>query len=189
LQANLPLDPRVEWQVADACALPFDASEFDAVVCQFGLMFFPDKVGALAHMRRVVKPGRPVLVSVWGSLDENPIATIAHEAIGSFFPADPPPFYHIPFGLHDEAAVRQLFIGAGFADVACDTVDVMGENASAQLAARGLVSGSPVAVQIDQRDPSKIPAITEAVAARLAVAGGSAPMRLPMRARVFTARA
>ena len=189
LQTNVPADPRLSTQVADACALTFDAGQFDAVVCQFGLMFFPDKVGALAHMRRVAKPGRPVLVSVWGSLAENPIAAIAHEAIGSFFPADPPLFYNTPFGLHDEAVVRGFFTDAGFSEVICDTVDVIGESASPALAARGLVSGSPVGAEIAQRDASKLPEITDAVAARLHTAGGGTPMRLPMRARVFTARA
>ena len=189
LQTTVSPDQRLILQVADACALPFDDSQFDAVVCQFGLMFFPDKIGALAHMRRVVKPGRQVFVSVWGSLAENPIGAIAHETIGSFFPADPPLFYETPFGLDDGATVRQLFTDAGFTDVACDTVDVIGESASSELAARGLVSGSPVAAQIAERDASQIPAITEAVAARLQTSGGAAPMRLPMRARVFTARA
>ena len=189
LRASVPPDGRFTSQVADACALPFDAAEFDAVVCQFGLMFFPDKIAALAHMKRVAKPGCPVLVSVWGSLDENPIGAIAHDVIPSFFPDDPPPFYKIPWGLHDEAAVRQLFNGAGFTDVGCDTIDVLGESVSAQLAARGLVSGSPAVAQIEQRDASTIPAITDEIAARLTAAGGSAPMRLPMRARVFTAQA
>ena len=189
LRANVPPDRRLTTEIADACALSFDAGQFHAVVCQFGLMFFADKVGALAHMRRVAKPGRPVLVSVWGSLAENPIAAIAHEAIGSFFPADPPLFYNTPFGLHDEAVVRGFFTGAGFSEVICDTVDVIGESASPALAARGLVSGSPVGAQIAQRDASKLPEITDAVAARLHIAGGATPMRLPMRARVFTARA
>ena len=189
LHANVPPDPRLTLRVADACALPFGADQFDAVVCQFGLMFFPDKAGALAHMRRVAKPGSPVIVSVWGSIAENPIAAIAHQTIGSFFPADPPLFYETPFGLHDEAAVRELLRQAGFADVSCATVDMMGESVSAALAARGLVSGSPVSAQITERDASTIPAITDAVAAGLQAAGGSAPMRLPMRARVFTARA
>jgi ubiquinone/menaquinone biosynthesis C-methylase UbiE len=189
LQTSVAGDPRLTTQLADACALTFDAGQFDAVVCQFGLMFFADKVGALAHMRRVAKPGGSVVVNVWGSLAENPIAAIAHETIRAFFPADPPLFYETPFGLHDEAVVRELFTGAGFTDVNCDTVDAIAESASAELAARGLVSGSPVGAQIAQRDASKIPAIADAVAARLQTAGGATPMRLPMRARVFTARA
>jgi SAM-dependent methyltransferase len=195
LLAHLPPDgqlvasdePRLEWQIADACALPFANGEFDGVVCQFGLMFFPDKAGALGQMRRVSKPGSRIVVSVWGSLDENPIARIAHETIGSFFPADPPVFYTVPFGLHDRTAVEALFAAAGFSDVSCDTVDLTGVSASADLAARGLVTGSPVSAAITERDPSRIPAILRAVSERLGAEGGTAPMRLPMRARVFTA--
>jgi len=61
-QGSVAPDSRLDWMVADACALPFGDAEFDAIVCQFGLMFFPDKLGALRHMRRVLKPGRPVLL-------------------------------------------------------------------------------------------------------------------------------
>jgi SAM-dependent methyltransferase len=186
-RAHVGAEPRLEWQIADACALPFANGEFDGVVCQFGLMFFPDKAGALGQMRRVSKPGSRIVVSVWGSLDENPIARIAHETIGSFFPADPPVFYTVPFGLHDRTAVEALFAAAGFSDVSCDTVDLTGVSASADLAARGLVTGSPVSAAITERDPSRIPAILRAVSERLGAEGGTAPMRLPMRARVFTA--
>ena len=188
-RANIPADPRLEWQIADACALPFADNEFDGVVCQFGLMFFSDKPGALREMHRVAKPGSTILVSVWGSLDENPIGRIAHDAIGTFFPADPPLFYTIPFGLYDEAVVRGFFESAGFDRTSCDVVDTLGESATADLASRGLVCGSPAFTQITQRDPSKIPDILREVSSRLTAAGGAAPMRLPMRARVFTATA
>jgi SAM-dependent methyltransferase len=188
-RANIAADPRLEWQVADACALPFTDNEFDGVVCQFGLMFFPDKPGALREMHRVSKPGTTIHVSVWGSLDQTPIARIAHDTIGMFFPADPPPFYHVPFGLCDEAVVRAFFESAGFDRVSCDVVDTTGESATADLAARGLVCGSPAFAQITQRDPAKIPDILQAVSSRLSAEGGAAPMRLPMRARVFTATA
>jgi SAM-dependent methyltransferase len=182
-------DPRLEWRLADACAIPFADREFDGVVCQFGLMFFPDQSGALREMRRVSRPGSRIIVSVWGSLDENPIARIAHDTIGSFFPTDPPTFYTVPFGLSDETVVRGLFERAGFDAVSCDVVDIIGESASADLAARGLVAGSPAFAQITERDPARVPDILRAVASRLTDAGGEAPMRLPMRARVFTATA
>ena len=188
-RATIAADPRLEWQITDACAIPFGDHEFDGVVCQFGMMFFPDHAGALREMRRVSKPGSTILVSVWGSLDENPIGRIAHETIVSFFPNDPPTFYTIPFGLYDEAVVRGLFERAGFDRVSCDVVDIVGESATADLAARGLVCGSPAFAQITQRDPSTVPAIQRAVSSRLTAEGGAAPMRLPMRARVFTATA
>ena len=185
-QSTLPADRRLEWKLADACTLPFADAAFDAYICQFGLMFFADKVAALREARRVVRPGGQILVSVWGSLDENPIGRIAHDTVTSFFPDNPPQFYTVPFGL-DEQTVIRCFEQAGVASVRCDTVDLVGESASAALAARGLVSGSPVSTAIAERDASLFPAITQAVAERLTAAGGAAPMRLPMRARVFTA--
>jgi ubiquinone/menaquinone biosynthesis C-methylase UbiE len=57
-QARKAVDsPRVEWRQADAQELPFPDASFDAVLCQFGVMFFPDKVRAFSEARRVLKPG------------------------------------------------------------------------------------------------------------------------------------
>lgn len=179
-------DPRLEWKIADAGALPFPDQMFDAAVCQFGLMFFPDKVGALREARRVLKPRGSLILNVWGSLAENPIGRIAHETIGSFFPLDPPQFYITPFGL-DHGAVERTF-EAGFDAVTSATVDTVGESVTAEMAAKGLVFGSPVLLAIQERRTVAPEVIMHAIAARLAKEGGAAPMQLPMRARVFTAR-
>jgi SAM-dependent methyltransferase len=187
-QAATPPDQRVQWRIVDACALPFEENSFDAMVCQFALMFFPDQVSALREARRVVKPGQAIVMSVWGSLAENPIAQIAHETVTSFFPATPPRFYERPFGL-SEARVFDLFVKAGFDSVVCDTVDLVGESANAERAAEGLIRGTPVSQEIADLDGSAFPAVIRAVAERLRAAGGDAPMQLPMRARVFTALA
>jgi len=64
--------PEINWRVGDAMALPYADNQFDRVVCQFGLMFFPDRVQALREMLRVLKPEGRIAVSVWNSLDNNP---------------------------------------------------------------------------------------------------------------------
>ncbi len=108
---------RLEWQVADGTKLPFDDRSFDTVVCQFGLMFFPDKAAGVREAFRVLEPGGRFLVSVWDRLEDNPVPRITHETIATFFPSDPPQFYTIPFSLHDPAVVSRLLEGAGFVDV------------------------------------------------------------------------
>ena len=82
--------PNVRWQQADAQALPFDDAAFDAVVCQFGVMFFPDKQAGYREALRVLKPGGRFLFNVWDSLDRNEVSRIVSEAAGKAFPNDPP---------------------------------------------------------------------------------------------------
>jgi SAM-dependent methyltransferase len=185
-KTKVPADARVSWKTADAGSLPFPDKSFDAAVCQFGWMFFPDKIGALREARRVLKPGAPLILNIWGSLDENPIGRIAHSTIVSFFPADPPLFYLTPFGV-TQTDIDRMFAEAGFTSVACDTIDRIGESASAELAAKGLIFGSPVLNGIIERGSVDPERVRQAIAARLAEDGGASPMRLPMRARVFTA--
>ena len=182
-------DPRVEWQTADACALPFESHRFDAVVCQFGVMFFPDKPAAMREACRVLRPGGTFAFNVWGSLADNPIGRAAHETAASFYHTDPPMFYMIPFGFHDQPAIETMLASAGFESIACDVVDIVGESKRPELAARGLVLGTPLNTAIQERGTIDADVIVHAVAARLAHEGGAAPMRLPMRALVFTARA
>lgn len=66
------LDPDIQWRRGDAQALPFENGSFDRVFCQFGLMFFADKVAAISEMKRVLSPGGMLVMAVWDSLDNNP---------------------------------------------------------------------------------------------------------------------
>jgi hypothetical protein len=150
-------------------------------------MFFPDKVGALREMRRVLKPRGALLFNVWGSLADNPIARCAHETVAQFFPTDPPMFYTIPFGLHDQAVIERMLMDAGFMSIEGHTIDITGESASADSAAKGLVCGTPIINAIHERGTVAPEVIVQAVAACLARNGGAAPMRMQMRALVFRA--
>jgi SAM-dependent methyltransferase len=184
---KIPADDRIEWQTVDAAALPFADSSFAVVVCQFGVMFFPDKPGALREIHRVLEPSGKLLFNVWGSLGDNPIGNLAHEVIASFFPTEPPQFYTVPFGLHDETQIRQMLGEAGFPIVTCEIVDRVGESELPELAAKGLIFGSPVLIAIEERGTVDPVVVMHALAARLVTEGGAAPMKLPMRALVFTA--
>src|SRR5215510_14655736 len=117
-RAEMPADAgHVEWRPADATRLRFPDRSFDAVVCQFGLMFFPDKAAGIREAFRVLKPGGQYLFNVWGPIARNPVQRIAHETAGKFFPKDPPMFYTIPYSLHDPEPIRKMLTEAGFGRV------------------------------------------------------------------------
>jgi ubiquinone/menaquinone biosynthesis C-methylase UbiE len=147
-RTRLPADQRLELRAADAQQLPFPDASFDHYVCQFGIMFFPDKVGALREARRVLAPGGEVIVNTWSQLGDNSFARIGHTVTASFFASDPPTFYLTPFGWHDQAVIRDTFAAAGFTKTTIDVVDVTTSAVSANDLAIGVVRGNPIAVAI-----------------------------------------
>jgi ubiquinone/menaquinone biosynthesis C-methylase UbiE len=181
-----PRDPR--WRHADGTSLPFESRSFDAVLCQFGLMFFPDKAAGAREAFRVLEPGGTYLLNVWDAIEGNPAARITHETLAGFFPDDPPKFYTVPFSYHDPAAIEALLTSAGFEAVRCERVAKEGQSPSAADAAIGLIEGNPVYVEIMQRRPQALAEIKAAVAANLARALGDHPLRAPLRALVVSAR-
>jgi SAM-dependent methyltransferase len=82
----------VEWRKADAMQLPFRDGTFDAVVCQFGVMFFPEKSKAFSEARRVLRPGGVFIFNVWDRITENEFADTVTTTLASLFPNDPPRF-------------------------------------------------------------------------------------------------
>lgn len=181
--------PGIDWRQADAMALPFPDAAFDAVVCQFGLMFVPDKAQALHEARRVLKPGGMLALNVWANMQRNAFAQIAHNVITSFFTHDPPMFYLIPFSLDDEPLLERLLTDAGFADVVIERLGVETQSPTARDFATGLVDGNPVATAIQERATVSIDTVRHAVEQAVAQAFGDHPVRTRIEALVITGRA
>jgi ubiquinone/menaquinone biosynthesis C-methylase UbiE len=177
---------KVKWQRADASALPFPDRSFDAVACQFGYMFVPDKAAAMRESHRVLKPGGTFLFNVWDSFDANPFGQIAHTTIASFFDHDPPKFYQIPFSLCDSEVVRELLQNAGFEKIESFAETRPCRATSVKAFATGLVRGNPVGTEATERgvDPEKIIA---ALAKNLAERFGGTVVEGTMRAIVWQA--
>jgi len=186
--AQLLSAPNVAWRQADAQALPFAADSFDAVVCQFGVMFFPEKAAGYAEARRVLRPGGQFVFNVWDRLDVNALSQAVHEAVTALFPDDPPGFMaRTPFGWYDEDPIRRGLADAGFARVAVERVALPTPAASARDFAAGMCTGSPLAGEIEARRPGGLAAVSDAVADALARRFGPGPVAPGGQALVVTA--
>ncbi len=143
----------VQWQQADAMRLPFPDASFDAVACQFGVMFFPDKARAFAEALRVLRPGGVFLFNVWDRIEDNEFADTITTALASMFPADPPRFLaRTPHGYHDRATVQKDLASGGFSKPArIDTVAVRSRAKSPRDPAVAYCQGTPLRSEIEAR--------------------------------------
>ncbi|MBD2748702.1 methyltransferase domain-containing protein [Microvirga sp. BT688] len=180
--------PNVRWLQADAQALPFDNGSFDAVVCQFGVMFFPDKLSGYREALRVLKPGGRFLFNVWNALDFNPVSRIVSETVAKAFPDDPPRFIErVPFGYFDPDRIRGEVQQAGFENVDVSVVDKISHAPSTREPAIGLCQGTPLRAEIEARAPGRLEEITARAMEALAGHFGSSTVENRMSAVVVTA--
>ena len=183
----VPADDRLTWKVVDAMTLPFPDSSLDGVVCQFGVMFFPDKLAAAREVRRVLKTGGRYLFNVWESLERNDMFRTAQEIMVRTFPDNPPAFYNVPYHYHDQGQIEGTLKEAGFRDVTIERVSLPCRSRSARDAARGMVMGNPMALELEQRG-TKPESLVDSVAALLAERFGEEPLECRMSALVVEAR-
>lgn len=176
----------VTFQPADATELPFPDQSFDALVCQFGVMFFPDKNKAYRDARRVLAPGGRYFFSVWDSHDHNLFGRLVTDVLRQTFAMDPPSFMAVPFGYHALDPIRASLGDAGFGDLRIDIVRRIKTIVDYDKFASGLVLGSPVVDQIRSRgvDPE---GLTTAVADTLRRALAPSD-KLAIQAILFEAR-
>jgi len=183
------LEGRIAWRQADALSLPFEDRSFDAVACQFGVMFFPDKVKGYGEARRVLRPHGRFFFNVWDRLDENQFAETVNDAVAAFLPNDPPAFMaRTPHGYHDIGKIRNDLTAAGFSDVAIESVAFASKAASAKDTAIAFCQGTPLRNEIEARGAS-LEAATDAAAAALAKRFGNGPIEGRIKAHVIIATA
>lgn len=183
-------DSRITWQQADALQLPFADHSFDVVCCQFGAMFFPDRVAGYKEARRVLKPGGLFVFNVWDRIEANDFALIVTDAAAAELPNDPPRFLaRTPHGYHDAAKIEADLKAAGFTKIEVETVTKTATAKSPRDPAIGFAKGSPLRTEIEARDASKIEPIIDRAGAVIAKKYGKGPVTSKIQALVATARA
>lgn len=176
----------IAFDVADAQALPFPDASFDAVVCQFGVMFYPDKAKATREALRVLRPGGRYYFSVWDSHRHNSFARITDGLIKRFFPENPPGFYAVPFSSAPIDPIKSELLDAGFRNPVVEVIRIDKPVADLGLFGRGLIFGNPLIDQIRARGTVSAEKLYAATIEALAAEFGTPPVA-PLQAIFYTA--
>jgi len=181
----------VEWRQADAMQLPFQDGTFDAVVCQFGVMFFPDKPKAFAEARRVLRPGGMFIFNVWDRIEENEFADTVTTALASVFPKDPPRFMaRTPHGYHERGQIARDLASGGFpTSPQIDTVAARSRAKSPREPAIAYCQGTPLRNEIETRDAARLGEATDVAEEAIAKRFGRGAVDGKIQAHVVTIEA
>lgn len=178
--------PDVEWRSGVAESIPFDDAAFDAVLSQFGLMFFDDPAGSLREMLRVLRPGGRLAVAVWAALESTPgyreMVALLREEFGDA-PADA---LTAPFMLGDLDRLRRLFAEAGFEGAEIETLQGEARFASLEEWVHTDIHGWTLAGMLDDGEYARLRQTADRRLARFVGAEGR--VRFPAPAHVVTAR-
>lgn len=178
----------VEWRQADAMHLLFPDAAFDAVLCQFGVMFFPDKAKAFAEARRVLRPKGIFLFNVWDKISENEFADTVTTGLERLFPTDPPRFLaRTPHGYHHLPTIERDLARGGFSGQAdITTVSARSRAKSPRDPAIAYCQGTPLRTEIESRGAARLGEATDVAAAAIAKRFGSGAVEGKMQAHVIS---
>ncbi len=184
-------DPRVTWQQANAQELPFESQCFDAVVCQFAAMFFPDRVKAYSEALRVLKPGGYFYFNVWDAIEENEFADTVTKSLVDLFPNDPPRFLaRTPHGYHDiDNIIAEIRAGGFEADTKVKTITAQSVAADPSIPAIAYCQGTPLRSEIENRDAGILAHATETATIAIRDKFGEGVVEGKMQAHIFSVQA
>ena len=178
----------VRFLQAYAQELPFADASFDLVVCQFGAMFFPDRVRAHSEAHRVLSDGGHYLLAIWDAIERSPLTEVAQQVLIDLFPDDPPLFMREgPFSYSDPTKIEADLHEAGFETVDIETVEKRSRSLSAHDAATALCYGTPMGVEVDDREPGSLDRVFAAVEQAFRRFEGPNGIDAPMSAHIVTA--
>jgi len=187
-QALQPDATNLRWQQADAMALPFDDASFDTVVCQFSVMFFPDRVAAYREALRVLTPGGRFIFNVWDRIQDNEVTLAVSDAVAALFPDDPPNFLpRTPHGYYDTDLIRRDVTDAGFTVIELETIALRSRAPSPRDPAIAYCAGTPLRNEIEARDPARLDQAIDAATAAVAAQFGNADIDGKIQAHIITA--
>lgn len=183
-------DERLEWREANALSLPFEDDSFDVVFCQFGVMFFPDRVKGFSEACRVLRPGGHFIFNSWGALEKNDFSKTAVEALIALYPENPPLFLaRTPFGYTDAEQIKADLSVAGFVSASLEEVEIQSRAETADHFAFGQLCGSPLRLEVEDRGEPPLEQVRKAIDDALVARFGRGPITGSMMALVVEATA
>ncbi len=162
--------PAAAWRQADAQRLDVRDASVDLVVCQFGVMFFPDRPGAYAEAARVLVPGGSLLLAVWDDVAGSTFTRALVSALAAVLPEQTPDFVvRVPHGYADPRRISADLAAGGLRVQACERLVPRGPAPSARRLAEGFCLGTPLRSALQQRGRLEdlVPAVADELAARL----------------------
>lgn len=183
-----PASATLEWRQADALNLPFEDRTFDALVCAFGVMFFPDRHWAYQEAARVLEPGALLAFTVWDSLEHNPVPRSIVEALHELGQEEAASFLErVPFSLADPQLLSRELDTAGFSSVQVRTIEHLSGPTTAAGIARSHLFGTPTNNYLVLDGPDDADRLFGSVTSLLTERFGDGEFRLPVSALLVTA--
>jgi ubiquinone/menaquinone biosynthesis C-methylase UbiE len=180
---------RIVWRPADAMDLPFNDDSFDLVLCQFGAMFFPDRVRAYKEARRVLRGDGAFVFNMWDRIEENDFAYEVTRALADMFRDDPPTFLpRTPHGHYDTATYRSELAAAGFEHVTVEPVEAASTAPNPAIPAIAYCQGTPLRNEIEARNARGLEEATTRATNAIRDRFGDRFLESRIRAFVITAR-
>ena len=178
----------VSWSQTDATRIPFAKACFDVVVCQFGTMFFADRVAAYREIRRVLRPGGVFLFNVWNHVGLNEFAATVTDALANLFPADPPQFLaRTPHAHGDMNEIQSEVRAAGFKLCCFEQQEEVCRATSPALVSLAYIQGTPLRNEIESRVAGSLERVTRAVTKAVRSKHGDGPIQARLSAVLVTA--
>jgi len=152
----------IKFEVEDMQNLSFADNSVDIVICQFGLMFVPDKSKALGEVHRVLKPGGKCLFFTWDDTTNMPVfKLLLNDLILPYFSGEDTSYFRTPFSMYNTGQLINLLQQAGFNEAKSDNVKLPPGNVPLDYIAEGLYRKHPLGKAILTKAPEEYEAVAE----------------------------
>ena len=185
---HTPASSHIEWRQGDALSLPCSDAAFDVVLCQQGLQFFPDKLGALREMHRALVPYGIVGVCVWRAIEHSPFHLAVAAAIARHVSEEAAQQFQAPFAFGDADALRAVINEAGFRDVDIRATTVTRRLLPPEVSIPGLLASTPLGPGIMALDARCREALVDEAATALGAYRDERGLTVPQATHIALAR-